>query len=274
MNVLDPKIKSGKNSAILEARSITKSFDGVRALSEVNFRIRSDSLTAVIGPNGAGKSTLLNIITGVLKPDSGAILLKGEDITRMRPDRIASQGVGRSFQIVRLFTINTATVMDNVLLGAHRQLKPGVFKSWLRRMEMKRAEEAAREEAKGILKFLNMDHLAGDIADELSLGNQRMVELARALMLKPGLLLLDEPASGLNEAEVSVFADILKTLQSQGISIVLVEHNMDLVMKIAQDIVVLNFGEKVAQGTPAEISQDPLVVSAYLGEDIGEDQYS
>ncbi|MDZ7696319.1 MAG: ATP-binding cassette domain-containing protein [Deltaproteobacteria bacterium] len=173
MDDLNPNINSGKSIPILEAKNITKSFDGVRALSEVNFRIQKDALTAVIGPNGAGKSTILNIITGVLRPDSGAIVLKGEDITRKPPHRIADLGVARSFQIVRLFTINTATVMDNALIGAHQQLKPGVFKSWVRRMEMKRKEEEAREEAKSILKLLKIDHLASAMADELSLGNQR-----------------------------------------------------------------------------------------------------
>ncbi len=253
---------------LLRVDSITKSFSGLTALSGVSFGIKRGHIKALIGPNGAGKTTLLNVISGILSPDSGRVYYRGKDLTRMRPHEIAAQGLARTFQLVRLFTANNAKVLDNLLAGAHLKLKPSFAKSLFLRGTIRRQNRMVLESAYEKLGFVGLERAAGDTSpSNLPFGNQRLLEIARALMSEPEMLLLDEPASGLNDAEVEDFKRLLLAVKEKGITILLVEHNMKLVMEVADEIVVLNFGRTLAEGSSDEISRDQKVIEAYLGSD-------
>ncbi|NTU60146.1 MAG: ATP-binding cassette domain-containing protein, partial [Deltaproteobacteria bacterium] len=208
---------------------------------------------------------LLNVVNGLLVPDRGRVALFGDDVTALGPDRVALRGVSRTFQLIRLFTVNGATVLDNVLIGAHGRLRPGVLEALFARGRMRRREDEARERARELLRFVGLEDAADKAPGALSFGSQRLVELARSLMAEPKLLLLDEPASGLNDAEMDSFMGLLTAIRSLGITILLVEHNMKLVMNVSDDIVVLDFGRRLAEGDPATICANPEVVQAYLG---------
>jgi ABC-type branched-subunit amino acid transport system ATPase component len=256
---------TGHNDQILKVVEVAKSFEGVRALDEVSFSVKKGHIKALIGPNGAGKTTLLNAINGIMPPDSGRIYITGKDTSGLSADRIAHLGISRTFQLIRLFTINNATVLDNVLLGAHMSLKPSLIESIFRWRKVARADQSAREKALEMLSFVGLHGVEDGLPSALSFGNQRQLELARALMTEPLILLLDEPASGLNDAEVDDFTRLLLSIRDRGITILLVEHNMKLVMNIADDIVVLDFGKKLAEGSPQEICSNQEVIEAYLG---------
>lgn len=253
--------------AILEVTGIRKTFDGLRALDDVSFCVTKGHIKALIGPNGAGKTTLLNIINGLLAPDKGSVLLNGQETVGMKTDRIALLGLSRTFQLIRLFSVNEATVLDNVLLGAHKHLKPSISGAILFRKAFKKHESAIREKAMEMLRFVGMEHTADMTPGSLSFGNQRMVELARSLMSDPELLLLDEPASGLNDTEVEHFMELLSAIRKKGITILIVEHNMKVVMNVSDDIVVIDFGKYLAEGDPTSICADPKVIEAYLGSE-------
>ena len=254
-----------KDETILRVVDVTKSFDGIQALEDVSFGVKTGHIKALIGPNGAGKTTLLNAINGILPPDQGHIHFLGHDVVGQTADRIASLGLSRTFQLIRMFTINNATVLDNVMLGAHMRLHPNIFESIFRRGKVDKGEREARERAMELLKFVGLENAHNAVPTALSFGNQRLVELARSLMTDPKMLLLDEPASGLNDTEVDGFTHLLLAIRNMGITILLVEHNMKLVMNIADDIVVLDFGKKLAEGTPQAICANPEVIEAYLG---------
>jgi branched-chain amino acid transport system ATP-binding protein len=254
-----------KDETILRVVDVTKSFDGIQALEDVSFGVKTGQIKALIGPNGAGKTTLLNAINGILPPDQGHIHFLGHDVVGQTADRIASLGLSRTFQLIRMFTINNATVLDNVMLGAHMRLHPNIFESIFRRGKVDKGEREARERAMELLKFVGLENAHNAVPTALSFGNQRLVELARSLMTDPKMLLLDEPASGLNDTEVDGFTHLLLAIRNMGITILLVEHNMKLVMNIADDIVVLDFGKKLAEGTPQAICANPEVIEAYLG---------
>jgi ABC-type branched-subunit amino acid transport system ATPase component len=254
-----------KNGHILTVSSVTKTFDGVRALDDVSFSVRSGDIKALIGPNGAGKTTLLNAVSGLNPPTTGTVLFEGRDVVGLRTDQIASLGMSRTFQLIRLFTINNATVLDNVLLGAHMYLKPTLLGTVFLRRKIKGQEREATSKAMDLLKLVGLEKEAHALPGSLSFGNQRLLELARALMTDPKMLLLDEPASGLNDAEVEDFTRLLMTIKQQGVTILIVEHNMKLVMNIADDIIVLDFGKKLAEGSPSAICANPDVIAAYLG---------
>jgi branched-chain amino acid transport system ATP-binding protein len=252
---------------LLQVRGVSKAFEGLQALDGVGFEVQSGTIKSIIGPNGAGKTTLLNIINGLLTPDSGLVLFREHNLTRLRTDRIAVLGISRTFQLIRLFTVNKATVLDNVLLGAHRHLQPSITGALFLRARTARRERDARARALELLRFVGLEEAASGLPGALSFGKQRLLELARCLMSDPDLLLLDEPASGLNDAEVERFMELLTTLRTQGKTILLVEHNMKLVMNISDDVLVLNFGRRLAEGPPALISADPEVIRAYLGSE-------
>jgi len=254
-----------KNGHILTISGVTKTFDGVKALDDVSFSVRSGDIKALIGPNGAGKTTLLNAVSGLNPPTKGSVLFEGRDVVGLRTDQIASLGMSRTFQLIRLFTINNATVLDNVLLGAHMHLRPTLLETVFLRGRIKRQEREATAKAMDLLKLVGIEKEAHALPGELSFGSQRLLELARALMTGPRMLLLDEPASGLNDAEVEEFTRLLMTIKQQGITILIVEHNMKLVMNIADDIIVLDFGRKLAEGPPSAICANPDVIEAYLG---------
>ena len=263
----DEKYRAGvmPHGVMLRVVEAGKTFEGVRALDSVSFEVRAGHIKALIGPNGAGKTTMLNVINGLLAPDSGHVYFQGRDLVGMKADRIAFLGLSRTFQLVRLFSVNNATVLDNVLVGAHKSLRPSVVGTFLFRSRAARNEAAAREKAMEMLRFVGLEKAATAQPGELSFGSQRLVELARSLMADPELLLLDEPASGLNDAEVESFMQLLSVIKGRGITILLVEHNMKLVMGVSDDVVVLDFGRKLAEGPPAAICADPLVIEAYLG---------
>ena len=255
------------NAPILRVDDVTKDFEGVRALDGVGFTVRKGHIKALIGPNGAGKTTLLNVVNGLLKPDKGHVFFKGHDLVTMRTDKISLLGLSRTFQLIRLFSVNNATVLDNVMIGAHKVLRPTIAGSLLFRGRMKRKERAVRDRAHEALRLVGLEGAASMQPGALSFGNQRLVELARSLMAEPDLLLLDEPASGLNDSEVESFMALLDAIRKRGITILLVEHNMKLVMSASDDVVVINFGRWLAEGTPSQVSNDPRVVQAYLGSD-------
>ncbi|MDD5203997.1 MAG: ABC transporter ATP-binding protein [Desulfobacterales bacterium] len=252
---------------LLRIEQVTKRFSGLTALKGVSFGIRRGHIKALIGPNGAGKTTLLNVISGLSRPEEGHIYCKGRDLLTMKPHQIAGLGISRTFQLVRLFTTNNATVMDNLLMGAHLRLKPSVTKSLFMRGYTRKQESDVCERALETLRFVGIEWAKDYSPSALSFGNKRLLEIARALMAEPDVLLLDEPASGLNDAEVEEFRELLLAIKARGLTTLLVEHNMKLVMDIADEIIVLEFGQKLAEGSADEICCDRRVIEAYLGSD-------
>ncbi len=251
---------------MLEVSGIWKTFGGIVALMDISFTVKKGEIKAIIGPNGAGKTTLFNVITGVYTPDRGSIKFNGELISKMSSHKIAMKGVSRTFQNVELF--GHMTVLENVMVGRHARTKSGFISSGLKLPSTVREEKSIREKAQEILDYVGLGRRANELASSLPIGEQRILEIARALATEPKLILLDEPASGLNEAETkSLSRFIVKMRDELGITVILVEHDMGLVMDISETIVVINFGEKLAEGTPEEIRNNKLVIDAYLGEE-------
>jgi len=251
---------------ILEASRLRKIFGGLMAIVDLNFKVMPGQIKAVIGPNGAGKTTLFNIITGILPPTGGTIRFKGREINGEKPHRIAQNGISRTFQTVELF--GNMTVLENVMVGRHVRTKVGLIQSGLRLPGVKKEERFVLETAQEKLDIVGLTRRANEPASGVPLGEQKLLEVARALATDPQLLLLDEPAAGLNETEILRMAEIIMKIRESGVTVLLVEHHMDLVMSISDDIVVLNYGEKVAEGTPEEIKGDEKVIDAYLGVEI------
>lgn len=251
---------------VLECSGVMVHFGGVKALNGVNLDVSSKSITAIIGPNGAGKTTLLNAISGLVGTHAGRIVFMGNDITGAPPHRRGRSGVVRTFQNLEIFS--NMTVLENVMTGAHRMVRYSVLDSVFKTPRFWSGERSCTDYAMEKLRFVGLEDKAHMPAAELPFGNQRLLELARALAAEPELLLLDEPAAGLNIRETRELGKIIERINREfGITIVLVEHDMDLVMRISHRITVINFGEVIADGTPLEIQKDPAVVMAYLGED-------
>ena len=250
---------------VLAVEGIFLSFGGVQALADVSFGVREGSITGVIGPNGAGKTSLLNCVAGFYRPQRGRVVLEGRDVTRVAPDRRPALGLARTFQNIALF--EGMTVLDNVKLGAHAHLATNVFQALAYSPAARREERRLREEVeRDVLEFLEIEHLRRRKVGSLAYGLRKRVELARALAMRPRVLLLDEPIAGMTEEETEDMARFILDIQEQrGVTIVLIEHDMGVVMDLCERVVVLSFGEKIAEGTPAEVQANADVVAAYLG---------
>jgi branched-chain amino acid transport system ATP-binding protein len=249
--------------ALLAVRNLTKRFAGLTANSDISLEIPEGSLFAVIGPNGAGKTTFFNMVSGFLPPTEGTIEFAGEDITNLRQDKIAAKGLVRTFQLVQLF--KNMTVVENVEVGFHLATKGGVAAALSRLSWFRRQEADVHAKARELLAFVGLADQADQDAELLPYGQQRLLEVARALAAKPRLLLLDEPAAGLNAHETDALALVIQELNRKGTTVLLIEHDMALVTRIAQRIAVLDFGCKITEGTPEEIKRHPDVIAAYLG---------
>ena len=248
---------------MLTINNLSKSFGGVHAVQDVSFTVKEGNIHSVIGPNGAGKTTLFNLITGVYTPTKGEILLNGENVAAMSPDALARRGMSRTFQ--NLQVCMNMTAIDNVMVGAHLRLNQNLFASMLRLPSVRRADAACRDEAAGLMEFVGVGRHVDDEAGQMSYGALKRLEIARALAAKPKVLLLDEPAAGLNHTETGEIEALIRKVAQSGVTVVLVEHDMKLVMNLSDHILVLDYGKKLAEGTAAEVRANPDVVAAYLG---------
>jgi branched-chain amino acid transport system ATP-binding protein len=248
---------------LLEASNVSKVFGGLVAVNDVNFRVPHRGIVSLIGPNGAGKTTFFNCMTGLYRPTTGRVVFDGKDITAKRPDIVTRSGVARTFQNIKLF--RTMTALENVQVGMHARLRSRVTGMVLRTPYVRREEREAREKARELLRFVGLKR-HDELAMSLPYGDQRRLEIARALGSDPKLLLLDEPTAGMNPQESEELRRLMETLRSErGISVLLIEHDMKVVMNVSDHITVLDHGEKIAEGSPKEVRENPRVVEAYLG---------
>jgi branched-chain amino acid transport system ATP-binding protein len=260
---------TAENSAtpILEIEELVMAFGGLTALMNIQMRVAKGTIKAVIGPNGAGKTTLFNIVTGVLSPTEGEVRFNGRTVSGRKPHEIAALGVSRTFQTVELF--HNMTVLENVITGRHLRIQKSFFGCGLSLPCIRRQERALKDQAMALLEFIGLADKSELMAENLPLGEQKILEIGRALATDPMLVCLDEPAAGLNETETEAAARLIQAIKAKGITVLLVEHDMKVIMNISDEIAVLNYGEKIAEGTPREIQTNRAVIEAYLGDSGG-----
>jgi branched-chain amino acid transport system ATP-binding protein len=248
---------------MLKAENITKTFGGITALEDVSVTITKGEITGIIGPNGAGKTTLFNIITGIYTQTSGRIFLNGGNISTFPPEKLARMGLVRTFQNIELF--GQMSVLENVMVGLHTKSRSGIISCAFKLPGHVKEERVVRKRAMNWLDFCGLKEEAGTVAGNLPFGKGRLLEIARAMAVEPQIILMDEPAAGLNNQETVQLADIIRKIRDSGVTVVLVEHDMELIMDICDTIVVLDLGRKLAEGTPRQIQENPAVIAAYLG---------